>query len=150
MVMDELWQNVPRGSLYLQDFAIAVTEQHVIIADEKSSGGQKGAMQRFVGHDALGDLLSKSGRFSESVQHYQLAYQQAHTLAKGGAPAALARLASAANNLAVALGLVSRFDEGLERAAQAEELYGELAARQPDARRADWAMSLGNLANGLR
>jgi tetratricopeptide (TPR) repeat protein len=151
MVMDELWQNVPRDSLYLQDFAINVAEQRVVIVDDKSSGGPKQAMQRFVGHSELGELFSKSGRLSESADQYRLAYQHAQTLAKGKTPAALQRLASVGSQLASALRRIGRFEEALERAQEAEELRRELAARQPDAHhRADWARSLGNLAGQLR
>ena len=149
MVLDELWQNVPRDSLYLQDFAIGVAEQSVVIVEAKSSGGYKREMQRFTGHSTLGDLLSKYGRLSESAEHYRLAYTKAQTLAKGKTPAGLKRLARAGGKLASALSKLGRFEEALERAEQAEGLLRELAGRQPDAYYADWANSLSNLANRL-
>ena len=149
-VVNTLRPEIPKETKTLRELAIEIGQQRVVFAREKGVNTRKSARQMFEALEFLGLQLRAAGRHGEAVQVLRKGVNYARTWEKSPSPAdRAAGLARAHVNFAVSLSELGRFDEALEKAVQAEEIYRELAERQADAYRADWALSLGNLAKLL-
>ncbi|MBK8211101.1 MAG: tetratricopeptide repeat protein [Rhodospirillales bacterium] len=142
-----LRSKLPKETMNLKLVAMEIGSQRVEFLKEKHKPNNRAISELVEAHEFLGRELARGGKLQEALVTFREGHRWAERFRRSSASTDRATFASALNNFSNALGDVGRFADALAKAMQAEEIYRELAEKQPDAYRAGWAASLNSLAN---
>ena len=148
--VNELRIAIPKETANLTTLAAEVARLHVSFVEDKGNRkGRKALARLLAAYESLAHRLRGSGQFKEAADASVQAVRWARAATKSGSDADRRVLGSLLINASIDLSRIGDHTITLSRAEQAEAIWGELAARQPEAHRPDWAASLVNLANRL-
>ena len=150
-IMMPLLQAISKDTTDLQALAAAIAQINIDLLGDKAKkkGGTKIKVQLLSGYEEAAKRFQAVGDWARAVDARRHALEQIRSLHKTGNDRDLVRVSAAQLNLATALSRVGKFEQALKQGEEAERGFRQLARRQPDAHRADWATSLSNLANLL-
>jgi hypothetical protein len=128
---------------------IAQTSVEIIDEKAKKKRGAKIKVQLFSGFKEAAERYEAVGDWTRAAEARRRVFEQAQTLRKLGNTNNFARLAAARGRLDTTLSRVGKITSALRHGLETEHGFRQLAERQPDAYRGEWARSLDNLASRL-